>query len=63
MERVAGWTIADHGEDRISKRMIPASRSWWSVVPGDEERVLAKELPGYTECQHRVRHRLVPLVW
>jgi protein-S-isoprenylcysteine O-methyltransferase Ste14 len=29
----------------------------------DEERVLAWELPGYTEYQQRARHRLVPLVW
>jgi len=29
----------------------------------DEELFLAKNLPGYTEYQKRVRHRLVPLVW
>jgi protein-S-isoprenylcysteine O-methyltransferase Ste14 len=29
----------------------------------DEERVLARDLPGYTEYQQRARHRLVPLVW
>ena len=29
----------------------------------DEERFLAKNLPGYTEYQKRVRHRLVPFVW
>ena len=29
----------------------------------DEERFLAKNLPGYAEYTHRVPHRLVPLVW
>jgi protein-S-isoprenylcysteine O-methyltransferase Ste14 len=29
----------------------------------DEERFLAKTLPGYTEYQKTVRHRLVPFVW
>ena len=29
----------------------------------DEERLLAKDLAGYTEYQKRVRHRLVPFVW
>ena len=29
----------------------------------DEERFLARNLPGYAEYQKRVRHRLVPFVW
>jgi protein-S-isoprenylcysteine O-methyltransferase Ste14 len=29
----------------------------------DEERFLSHNLPGYTEYQQRVRHRLVPFVW
>ena len=29
----------------------------------DEERLLARNLPGYTEYQEKVRHRLVPFVW
>jgi protein-S-isoprenylcysteine O-methyltransferase Ste14 len=29
----------------------------------DEEKFLAKNLPGYTEYQKKVRHRLVPYVW
>ncbi len=29
----------------------------------DEERFLAKSLPGYVEYQKRVRYRLVPFVW
>ena len=29
----------------------------------DEERFLVRTLPGYTEYQKRVRHRLVPFVW
>jgi protein-S-isoprenylcysteine O-methyltransferase Ste14 len=33
----------------------------WRLV--DEERVLTKDLAGYTEYQKRVRHRLVPFVW
>lgn len=33
----------------------------WRLV--DEERFLAKNLPGYTEYQKRVRHRLAPFVW
>jgi protein-S-isoprenylcysteine O-methyltransferase Ste14 len=49
--------------------------SWWGFAPIaammpfliwrliDEERFLAKNLPGYTEYQKRVRYRLVPFVW
>src|SRR5262249_47279887 len=49
--------------------------SWWSVallillLPVllwrllDEERVLARDLPGYTDYMRRVRYRLVPHVW
>jgi protein-S-isoprenylcysteine O-methyltransferase Ste14 len=33
----------------------------WRLVA--EEKVLARDLPGYTEYQQRVRHRLVPLIW
>jgi protein-S-isoprenylcysteine O-methyltransferase Ste14 len=33
----------------------------WRLL--DEERVLARELPGYTDYQTRVRHRLIPRVW
>ena len=33
----------------------------WRLV--DEERMLARSLPGYTDYQRRVRHRLVPFVW
>jgi protein-S-isoprenylcysteine O-methyltransferase Ste14 len=29
----------------------------------DEEKFLAKNLPGYTEYQKRVQYRLVPYVW
>lgn len=29
----------------------------------DEEKFLARNLPGYTEYQQRVQHRLVPYVW
>lgn len=49
--------------------------SWWGFVPiaamlpfliwrlFDEERFLARSLPGYAEYQQQVRHRLVPFVW
>jgi len=49
--------------------------SYWALVPMaltipfliwrllDEERLLARELPGYTDYQHRVPYRLVPFVW
>jgi protein-S-isoprenylcysteine O-methyltransferase Ste14 len=49
--------------------------SWWgllvfvSMMPAliwrliDEEKFLARNLPGYTEYQQRVRRRLIPLVW
>jgi protein-S-isoprenylcysteine O-methyltransferase Ste14 len=33
----------------------------WRLI--DEERFLAKNLPGYTEYQRTVRCRLVPFVW
>lgn len=33
----------------------------WRLL--DEERLLARELPGYKAYQQRVRHRLVPYVW
>ena len=49
--------------------------STWGLVPlaamlpfliwrlFDEEKLLARSLPGYAEYQQRVRHRLVPGVW
>jgi len=49
--------------------------SWWSlslIVPFmpvllwrllDEEKILQRDLPGYTEYMRRVRSRLVPFVW
>jgi protein-S-isoprenylcysteine O-methyltransferase Ste14 len=49
--------------------------SWWgllvlvSMMPAliwrlfDEEKFLARNLPGYTEYQYKVRFRLIPLVW
>ena len=52
-----------------------ALASYWGLVPiaammpfliwrlFDEERFLATNLPGYTEYQKRVRHRLVPYLW
>jgi protein-S-isoprenylcysteine O-methyltransferase Ste14 len=49
--------------------------SWWGVLvvvammPAllwrlfDEEKFLARNLPGYVEYQNKVRYRLIPLVW
>jgi len=49
--------------------------SWWSVallilfLPVllwrllDEEKILARDLPGYTEYMRRVKYRLIPRVW
>ena len=49
--------------------------SWWGLlvifatVPAfiwrlvDEEKFLARNLPGYVEYQEKVRYRLIPLVW
>ena len=55
---------------------IPLARgSWWSVallillLPvlvwrlTDEERILARDLPGYPEYMRRVKYRLIPMVW
>ena len=33
----------------------------WRLI--DEERLLARDLPGYTDYQRRVRYRLLPYVW
>jgi protein-S-isoprenylcysteine O-methyltransferase Ste14 len=33
----------------------------WRIL--DEEQLLKKDLPGYTEYTHKVRQRLVPLLW
>jgi protein-S-isoprenylcysteine O-methyltransferase Ste14 len=42
---------------------IPATMPFliWRLL--DEERLLARSLPGYADYQQRVRHRLVPFVW
>ena len=49
--------------------------SWWSVallIPFfpvllwrllDEEKILVRDLPGYTEYIHKVKYRLIPHVW
>jgi protein-S-isoprenylcysteine O-methyltransferase Ste14 len=48
---------------------------WWALIPGLcgaicyvirtalEDRVLRKELTGYTEYAQRVRYRLLPVIW
>ena len=52
-----------------------ALASWWALllVPFffvilyfrivNEERVLARDLPGYVEYRQKIRYRLIPLVW
>jgi protein-S-isoprenylcysteine O-methyltransferase Ste14 len=52
-----------------------ALASWWALLllaPAlaaivwrllDEERFLARQLPGYADYRRKVRHRLVPLIW
>ena len=49
--------------------------SWWGVLivvailPAliwrlfDEEKFLARNLPGYVEYRNSVRYRLIPMVW
>ena len=49
--------------------------SWWGLVAvallipamvwkiHDEEKLLGKDLPGYTEYTRKVRYRLVPYIW
>jgi protein-S-isoprenylcysteine O-methyltransferase Ste14 len=49
--------------------------SWWGLLVGilmmpvfvlrlfDEEKLLARSLPGYSEYMDRVKYRLVPFVW
>ncbi len=49
--------------------------SWWALLVfawypfilvvriGNEEKVLEKELLGYTEYQNKVKYRLIPLIW
>jgi protein-S-isoprenylcysteine O-methyltransferase Ste14 len=49
--------------------------SWWALLPAaiivpmlvirivNEEQVLQRDLPGYTEYRQRVRYRLVPGIW
>jgi protein-S-isoprenylcysteine O-methyltransferase Ste14 len=39
--------------------MMPALM--WRLF--DEEKLLAKSLPGYVEYQAKVRHRLIPGMW
>jgi protein-S-isoprenylcysteine O-methyltransferase Ste14 len=55
--------------------MCLALGSWWNflvfllMAPAliwrifDEEKLLAKELPGYLGYQNKVRRRLIPFVW
>jgi protein-S-isoprenylcysteine O-methyltransferase Ste14 len=33
----------------------------WRLL--DEERILVRDLPGYSEYRNRVRYRLIPYLW
>ena len=46
---------------RISAMLVMMPALIWRLI--DEARMLARSLPGYTDYQRRVRHRLVPFVW
>ena len=49
--------------------------SWWSLLCfapypvilavriGNEEKILVRDLPGYTDYQKRVKYRMIPFVW
>ena len=49
--------------------------SWWALIPAaailpvlvfrtlNEEKVLQRDLPGYTDYMQRVRYRIIPAVW
>ena len=49
--------------------------SWYAMIPfalypviiiirlQDEEKLLARELPGYTEYQKKIKYRLIPFIW
>ena len=49
--------------------------SWWALIPGlmiipvlvirllNEEEVLSRDLPGYTDYIHKVKYRLLPGIW
>ena len=49
--------------------------SWWSLLCfapypvilavriGNEEKILARDLPGYTDYRKRVKYRMIPFVW
>ena len=42
--------------------IIPMSATIvWRLL--DEERLLAKDLPGYEAYRHKTRYRLIPRVW
>jgi protein-S-isoprenylcysteine O-methyltransferase Ste14 len=49
----SGWGLS------VIALMMPALI--WRLL--DEEKFLAKNLPGYREYQNTVRYRLVPFIW
>jgi len=71
----AGAPSDVHGKLLLFVGMCLALGSWWNflvfllMVPAliwrifDEEKLLAKELPGYLGYRNKVRRRLIPFVW
>jgi hypothetical protein len=69
LEGVGGGQINLHAEkvsqavfqrDHVDDRALHAVLVWRLL---DEEKILQRDLPGYTEYMRRVRFRLVPFVW
>lgn len=59
-----GLIVLVYRENTFIAATIQVARNQTVISSGpDEERVLARELPGHTDYQHRVRNRLVPFVW
>jgi hypothetical protein len=47
----------------VFKERAPISRNSPCPRLVDEEKFLVGNLPGYAEYQHKVRFRLIPLLW
>jgi protein-S-isoprenylcysteine O-methyltransferase Ste14 len=66
---------AGHLDGRLKACAGRPLGSWWgalimvAIIPAlvwrllDEEKFLARNLPGYVEYQNKVRYRLIPGVW
>jgi hypothetical protein len=54
--------VAVHLED-VDVVGEPVEQGAGQALGADEEKLLNAELPGYSDYTHRVRYRLLPLVW